>query len=78
MSPERYVPSWQRPFLNAALWPTYYGAVSQLYAGTAKVDNLQRAFFAPWARRVEPYPSARDAALAQKTWDWCEENSKGF
>ncbi|UZJ50740.1 hypothetical protein CBS101457_000060 [Exobasidium rhododendri] len=75
----RYAPSWQQAFIAKIIWPVYYGAISQLYAGTAKgIENLQRAYFVPWARMHEPSPSARNAAMAQKTWDWCEEQSKGF
>jgi retinol dehydrogenase-12 len=77
----RHAPSWQARFGSAVLlWPVYYGAISQLYAGTAKADHdfLQNAYFVPWAKKVKPYAIANDAALAEKTWQWCEDNSKGF
>jgi hypothetical protein len=75
----RYGPAYQRLLLPLITWPVYYGTISQLYAGTAKgIENLQRSYYVPWAKQHEPYPPARDAALAQKTWDYCEEQTKGF
>jgi retinol dehydrogenase-12 len=76
----QHAPSWQARLGNMLTWPVYYGSISQLYLGTAKAEHdvLQNAYYAPWGRKIEPYPAARDAALAEKTWQWCEENSKGF
>lgn len=64
--------------IGVFLWPVYYGCISQLYAATAKDDNLQRAYFVPWARRVPLYNSATDPEMIQKTVQWCQEESKGF
>lgn len=68
----------QRAVIKRLVWPTYYGCISQLYAGTAQVEGLQRAYFVPWAVKLEPYPQARDEALIEKTWAWCEEQRKDF
>lgn len=75
---ERHGSSVERIVIGVLLWPVYYGCISQVYAATAKDDNLQRAYFAPWARRAPLNSYATDPKMISKTIQWCQEQSKGF
>ncbi|KAF7308473.1 hypothetical protein HMN09_00696300 [Mycena chlorophos] len=50
-----------------------YGALTQLYAGTA-VDaaKLNGKYLIPWARVGKPHPGTQDPKLGAELWDWLE------
>ncbi|KAJ7066553.1 hypothetical protein C8F01DRAFT_1123677 [Mycena amicta] len=54
-----------------------YGALTQLYAGTA-VDaaQLNGKYLIPWARIGKPHPETQDPKLGAELWDWMEEQVK--
>ncbi|KAF7308854.1 hypothetical protein MKEN_01085300 [Mycena kentingensis (nom. inval.)] len=60
-----------------------YGALTQLYAGTAvdgaqlngklMFDRLHRQYLIPWARVGKPHPQTQDPKLGAELWSWLEE-----
>ncbi|KAK0212115.1 NAD(P)-binding protein [Desarmillaria ectypa] len=58
------------------LYSTTYGALTQLWAGTApEAAACNGMFLAPWARIARPNPCTDDPAIAKKLWDWLEEHT---
>ncbi|KAF8601547.1 NAD-P-binding protein [Ceratobasidium sp. AG-I] len=63
--------------LNMILWPTPYGALTQLYAGTTPEGlELSGKYLIPWARLSKSRADTKDEAAAKKLWDWLEEQVK--
>ncbi|KAJ8079118.1 short-chain alcohol dehydrogenase [Marasmius tenuissimus] len=59
------------------LYPTPYGALTQLYAGTSEhADEFDGQYFVPWARRAEPNPTSQDPAEGKRLWEWLEAQVK--
>ncbi|KAK1221968.1 short-chain alcohol dehydrogenase [Marasmius sp. AFHP31] len=59
------------------LYPTPYGALTQLYAGTSEhADEFDGQYFVPWARKAEPNPTSEDPAQGKRLWEWLEEQVK--
>lgn len=77
---QRHSSSIQKRVISMLLYPVQLGAVSQLFAGTADEDTkkLQRAYLVPWAYYGDMNPAATDKTLVDKTWAWCEEQTKDF
>lgn len=60
------------------LFPAPYGALTQLWVGTApEAGNYNGAWFIPWARPGRIQAAARNQELGTKLWDWIEEQRKG-
>ncbi|PBK90485.1 NAD-P-binding protein [Armillaria gallica] len=58
------------------LYSTTYGALTQLWAGTApEAAECNGMFLAPWARIARPNPFTDDPAVAKKLWEWLEEHA---
>ncbi|KAG7449874.1 NAD-P-binding protein [Guyanagaster necrorhizus] len=58
------------------LYSTTYGALTQLWAGTApEAAACNGMFLAPWARIARPNPCTDDPAVAKKLWGWLEEHA---
>ncbi|SJL13973.1 related to Oxidoreductase, short-chain dehydrogenase [Armillaria ostoyae] len=58
------------------LYSATYGALTQLWAGTAlEAAECNGMFLAPWARVARPNPFTDDPAVAKKLWDWLEEHT---
>ncbi|KAJ7043675.1 hypothetical protein C8F04DRAFT_1072931 [Mycena alexandri] len=56
-----------------------YGALTQLYAGTAvEGAQLNGKYLIPWARIGKPHPGSQDPKLAGELWDWLDEQVKPF
>ncbi|KAH9923767.1 NAD-P-binding protein [Epithele typhae] len=59
------------------LYPTPYGALTQLYAGTMpEAVKHNGEFFIPWARPGKCRPEAYDDGIGEKLWTWCEDTVK--
>ncbi|KAK1221971.1 short-chain alcohol dehydrogenase [Marasmius sp. AFHP31] len=59
------------------LYPTPYGALTQLYAGTSEhADEFDGQYFVPWARKAEPNPTSEDPAEGKRLWEWLEAQVK--
>ncbi|KAK1215776.1 short-chain alcohol dehydrogenase [Marasmius sp. AFHP31] len=59
------------------LYPTPYGALTQLYAGTSEhADEFNSQYFVPWARKAEPNPTSEDPAEGKRLWEWLEAQVK--
>ncbi|TBU25108.1 NAD(P)-binding protein [Dichomitus squalens] len=74
---QRHLTGLQRKLVNAMLYPTPIGAITQLYAGTApEALNHNGEFFIPWARVGRCRPEAYDDELGEKLWKWLEDEVK--
>ncbi|KAF8601568.1 NAD(P)-binding protein [Ceratobasidium sp. AG-I] len=63
--------------LNAFMWPTPYGAITQLYAGTTPEGlELSGQYLIPWAKLSKSRADTRDEAAGKKLWEWLEEQVK--
>jgi retinol dehydrogenase 12 len=73
--------SWFEAWLldKLVLWPTPYGAINQLYAGTSPKLTMKDSgkYFIPWAREETPSKGTQDPALADKLWDYLEKDTQG-
>ncbi|KAI0775581.1 NAD-P-binding protein [Trametes elegans] len=76
----RYTSSIFRRFVHAvAFYPTPYGALTQLYAGTMpEALNYNGEFLVPWARPGKCRPEAYDPVVGERLWNWLEEQVKAF
>ncbi|RDX47114.1 NAD(P)-binding protein [Lentinus brumalis] len=70
-----YLRLWER-FI---MYPTAYGAITPLYAGTAP-EALEHngKYLRPWARRGDPNPVALDIREQEKLWAWLEAQVKAY
>lgn len=71
---QRHLNKVQYAILNLILYPTPFGALSGLWAGTS-VDgaNLNGKYVVPWARLGSPRANAQAPATGEKLWEWMEE-----
>ncbi|RPD54182.1 NAD(P)-binding protein [Lentinus tigrinus ALCF2SS1-7] len=58
-------------------WPTPYGAITPLYAGTAP-EAVEHKYLRPWARPGSPNLIALDVTEQDKLWNWLEEQVKDY
>ncbi|VDB84628.1 unnamed protein product [Peniophora sp. CBMAI 1063] len=76
---QRHMPKWQDAILNLILFPAPFGAITQLWGGTApEAADCNGKFLVPWARAGPLPPLAKDPAAGEKLWKWLEEQCKGF
>ncbi|KIY47857.1 NAD(P)-binding protein [Fistulina hepatica ATCC 64428] len=55
-------------------YPPSYGALTQLYAGTAPQGlGLNGKYLIPWARVSFPRKDGEDPVLGKKLWDWMDQ-----
>ncbi|TFK84293.1 NAD(P)-binding protein [Polyporus arcularius HHB13444] len=75
---QRHMPKIARMILNAILlFPTPYGALTQLFAGTMpEALNYNGEFLIPWARLGKCRPEAYDDELGERLWKWLEDEVK--
>jgi len=63
--------------IQTVAYPVSYGAISSLYAGTARAaGELNGKYLTTWARVTLPNRQALDSELGKKMWDWCDEQVK--
>jgi retinol dehydrogenase 12 len=71
--------SFKQSLLGLLLFPAWMGAITQLYAGTSpkltRADNGK--YFIPWAREAKPRDGVQDITLAEKLWNFLEEDTQG-
>jgi len=73
----RYSSSLLQRFGRIVTYDVSYGAITSLYAGTAPdASSLNGKYLTAWARVVTPNKKALDPELANKLWEWCEEQVK--
>ncbi|KAJ2990506.1 hypothetical protein NUW54_g8450 [Trametes sanguinea] len=77
---QRYVPPLFRKIMNAVLlYPTPYGALTQLFAGTMpEALNYNGEFLIPWARLGRCREEAYDPKVGERLWNWLDEQVKAF
>ncbi|KAI1793118.1 NAD(P)-binding protein [Ganoderma leucocontextum] len=77
---QRHLPSIvQKLATMMVLYPTPYGALTQLWAGTMpEAVNYNGEFLIPWARHGKCRPEAYDPAIGERLWNWLEEQVQGF
>ena len=57
--------------------PAPMGALTQLYAGTSPQGaDMNGKYLIPWAREGPVRKEATDPKLAEKMWEWMEEQVK--
>ncbi|EJU00112.1 NADP-binding protein [Dacryopinax primogenitus] len=56
-----------------------YGAITQLYAGTApEAQSLNGQYLIPWARPATARKDTEDEAAGKALWEWIQEQVKDF
>ncbi|CAA7262941.1 unnamed protein product [Cyclocybe aegerita] len=71
---QRHLSVFERTFINWMLYPTSFGALTQLYAGTSPQGaDMNGQFLIPWARPAALPSGARDPKLGEELWKWLEE-----
>jgi len=75
---QRNLPRSQKAIMDALLlYPTPYGALTQLYAGTSpETLDMNGKYFIPWARPKEPHPKHADKKIGDQLWKWLEEKTQ--
>ncbi|KZT40954.1 NAD(P)-binding protein [Sistotremastrum suecicum HHB10207 ss-3] len=74
---QRHMSPIQHWFTNLLLHPTPMGAVTQLWAGTsAEGETMNGKYLIPWARYGETRKESRDPKLAERLWNYLEEQTK--
>jgi retinol dehydrogenase 12 len=77
---QRHSVTWYSRLLSwLILFPTPFGAITQLYAGTSPELTMKDTgkYFIPWAREVKPSRGVQDPALADKLWAFLEKDTQG-
>ncbi|KAI0350182.1 NAD-P-binding protein [Trametes cingulata] len=76
---QRHRSALARKFSSYMLYPTPYGALTQLFAGTMpEALNYNGEFMIPWARLGECREEAYDPEVGERLWKWLEEQVKAF
>jgi len=71
---QRYTTKLEMMILNLILYPAPYGAITQLWAGTApEAAQANGKYLIPWARTGKAVPESDDEALGKKLWEWLED-----
>jgi len=74
---QRYTKGIQRTLITSVLYPTPYGAITQLWAGTSKEGlELNGKYAVPWARVGPARKDTADPQLGKELWEWLEEQVK--
>ncbi|KAG8941412.1 hypothetical protein FRC04_004205 [Tulasnella sp. 424] len=75
---QRHANWFQNLLLKPILFPAPYGALTQLWVGTApEAGNYNGAWFFPWAQPGRVRAATKNQELGTKLWDWIEEQRKG-
>ncbi|KAK7055760.1 NAD(P)-binding protein [Favolaschia claudopus] len=70
---QRHMEGIQKTIINMMLYPTPYGALTQLYAGTSEEGvNFGGKYLIPWARQTHRNPST-NPEWERTLWTWLEE-----
>ncbi|KAI0372200.1 NAD(P)-binding protein [Pilatotrama ljubarskyi] len=76
---QRYVPGPVRRIMYLMLYPTPYGALTQLFAGSMpEALKYNGEFLIPWARLGKCRAEAYDPEIGERLWKWLEEQVKAF
>ncbi|TRM63807.1 hypothetical protein BD626DRAFT_568431 [Schizophyllum amplum] len=70
---QRYMNPIASKLTRFVLYPTPFGALTQLYAGTMGGKELNGKYLIPWARVGSCRSGADDPELGKALWKWCEE-----
>ncbi|TBU22526.1 NAD(P)-binding protein [Dichomitus squalens] len=72
---QRYIPAMQRKIMGyTLLYPSSYGALTQLYAGTMPdALNYNGEFMIPWARLGKCRREAYDDEIGDRLWKWLQD-----
>jgi len=63
---------------HTILYPTPFGALSQLYAGTMpEAEKMSGKYLVPWARLGSPNSKTQDVEEGKKLWNWLEAQVQG-
>ncbi|VDB92602.1 unnamed protein product [Peniophora sp. CBMAI 1063] len=74
---QRYLSGIQKSLISKILYPAPYGALTQLYAGTApEAADLNAKFLIPWARVGVARKETGDPEVGAKLWTWMEERCR--
>ncbi|KAI0686994.1 NAD(P)-binding protein [Earliella scabrosa] len=75
---QRHLPKLLRRILNVVLfYPTPYGALTQLFAGTMpEALNYNGEFMIPFARLGRCRDEVYDDEIGQRLWQWMEDETK--
>ncbi|KAJ7198979.1 NAD-P-binding protein [Mycena pura] len=61
------------------IYPVSLGVITSLYAATSEAAlDMNGEYLTAWARRQVPSKHARNPAMAERLWKWCEEQVSGF
>jgi NAD(P)-dependent dehydrogenase (short-subunit alcohol dehydrogenase family) len=78
----RYYPNWFRTIFRwVLLYPSIYGAYTELWAGWAEEAGREEAkgkYVVPWGRVGKLRGDVENSANADKFWGWCEKETKGY
>ncbi|TFK68054.1 NAD(P)-binding protein [Pluteus cervinus] len=84
---QRHMPKWLLFFLASPFIPgqdfffyePWYGALTQLWAGTSPEGaGFGGRYLIPWARMGKALESTTDPALGKQLWAWLEEQTEQF
>ncbi|KAI0355004.1 NAD(P)-binding protein [Trametes cingulata] len=76
---QRYIAGPVRKVMNLMLYPTPYGALTQLFAGTMpEALNYNGEFLIPWARLGKCRAEVYDPEVGERLWKWLDEQVKAF
>ncbi|KAG6849931.1 hypothetical protein H0H93_003460 [Arthromyces matolae] len=71
---QRHMPTIIASITRSLIYPTPYGALTQLYAGTTAAGaELNGKYLIPWARIGAAIPATQDPELGKQLWNWAEE-----
>ncbi|KAG8909508.1 hypothetical protein FRC02_007749, partial [Tulasnella sp. 418] len=60
-------------------YPSHYGALTQLWAGTSpEAKDYNGEFFVPWARLGTAGRYLKTRGEGEKLWDWIEEQRRPY
>ncbi|KAF6745194.1 hypothetical protein DFP72DRAFT_824718 [Ephemerocybe angulata] len=71
---QRHLGPITKKLVGLVLYPTPYGALTQLWAGTSEEGvHMNGKYLIPWARYGTANPVAQDEKLGRDLWTWLQE-----
>ncbi|MCJ1481322.1 hypothetical protein MMC06_001479 [Schaereria dolodes] len=77
---QRHIPKWQLMIINRILYPSNFGAYTELFAGLSPKVTAKESggWVAPWGRLVPGRKELMEPEIGVKFWNWTEKQIEEY